>query len=84
MFWFVYIAQARTGRYYVGITTDPKDRIKAHNSGLGARMARQAGPFELKYVSKPFKDKSEARKREMIIKPWNRQKKEKLIRGEWQ
>jgi putative endonuclease len=84
MLWFVYIARARTGRYYVGITTDPVERIKKHNDGTGSQMARQQGPFELMYVSKPFKDKSEARKRELIIKPWNRTKKEKLISGEWE
>lgn len=83
MSWFVYIAQAKTGRYYVGITTNPVERIKEHNSGHGSQMARQQRPFELKYVSAPFQDKSDARKREILIKPWNRQKKEKLISGEW-
>ena len=84
MTWFVYIDQARTGRYYVGITTDPLRRIEKHNKGLGSQMARQQGPFDLKYVSAPFTSKSEARKREILVKPWNRIKKEKLISGEWQ
>lgn len=84
MTWFVYIAEARTGRYYVGITTDPEKRIKKHNSGLGSQMARQQGPFALRYVSKPFDSKSNARKREVLIKPWNRKKKERLINGEWE
>lgn len=83
MTWFVNIAQARTGRYYVGITNNPTKRIEKHNKGLGSQMARQQGPFVLKYVSKPFTSKSEARKREILIKPWNRAKKEKLISGEW-
>ena len=82
--WFVYIAQVKRGRYYTGITTNPTERIQKHNSGQGSRMARQQGPFELKYVSTPFQNKSEARKREILIKPWNRLKKEKLISGEWQ
>jgi len=83
MSWFVYIAQARAGRYYVGITTDPQKRVEKHNNGFGSRMARQQGPFTLKYVSQPFGTKSAARKREVNIKPWNRKKKEKLINGEW-
>jgi len=46
-------------------------------------MAKQQGPFDLIYVSKEFPDKSSARKREAQIKKWSREKKEKLINGEW-
>lgn len=45
--WFVYIAKARTGRYYTGITTDSDERIKKHNEGKGAMFAIEQGPFEL-------------------------------------
>lgn len=81
--WFVYIAQARTGRYYTGMTTDTVKRIDKHNSGNGSRLALQQGPFVLKWVSKKYNTKSEARIREMQIKGWSRIKKEKLISGEW-
>ena len=84
MEWYVYIAKARTGRYYTGITTNPSERIQKHNSGEGSRLAVNQGPFELVYVSPPFPGKSEARKREIQIKKWSRQKKEKLITGVWQ
>ena len=77
--WFVYIAQARTGRFYVGITTNPKERLLEHNSGKGSRLAIEQGPFKLNYVSQPFTNKSEARKREIQIKGWRREKKLKLI-----
>jgi len=83
MFWYVYIAEARTKKYYTGITNNPKKRIVKHNTGRGSQLARQQGPFSLLYVSKPFLNKSEARKREIQIKGWSRDKKEKLIRGEW-
>ena len=83
MSWFVYIAKARTSRYYVGITTDPKKRIADHNSGKGSRFAINQGPFTLVYVSQKFSNKSEARKREIQIKGWAQSKKEKLITGEW-
>jgi len=46
-------------------------------------MAVQQGPFVLVYVSKEFPNKSLARKREIQIKKWTRDKKEKLISGEW-
>ncbi|MBI4088248.1 GIY-YIG nuclease family protein [Candidatus Kaiserbacteria bacterium] len=84
MSWYVYIAEARTRAYYVGITTDPAKRIFKHNSGDGARMAAQQGPFVLRYVSNQFKTKAEARTREAQIKRWTRAKKERLIEGEWQ
>ena len=84
MNWFVYIAKAKTDRYYVGITTNPQRRIINHNEGNGSQLARQQGPFLLRYISKPFINKSTARKREIQIKGWSRQKKEKLINGEWE
>lgn len=83
MGWYVYIAKARTGYYYTGITPDPEKRILKHNSGDGSQMAREQGPFELVYISLEFPNKSEARKRESQIKKWSREKKEKLINGEW-
>ena len=82
MSWYLYIAKARTGRYYVGITTEPERRITEHNSGKGCRMAVNQGPFVLVYVSEPLLNQSMARKREIQIKGWTRAKKEKLISGE--
>ncbi len=84
MSWFVYIAATGTGRHYVGITNDPPKRLRKHNAGLGSSMARQQGPFILVYVSNPFQNKSEARKREIQLKGWTVEKKQKLINGEWQ
>ncbi|MEK6564269.1 MAG: GIY-YIG nuclease family protein [Candidatus Omnitrophota bacterium] len=81
--WYVYIAKARTQRFYTGITTDPLKRVIKHNSGEGSRFAINQGPFSLVYVSVPFSSKSEARKREIQIKGWSRVKKLKLINGEW-
>jgi predicted GIY-YIG superfamily endonuclease len=82
--WFVYIAKARTGRYYVGITTDPAGRVKKHNSGRGSTFAINQGPFILVYVSSGFASKSLARTREIQLKGWTKAKKEKLISGEYE
>jgi len=81
--WYVYIAQAKTKRYYVGIAINPTKRVRDHNSGKGSRFAVIQGPFHLVYVSPAFLNKSEARKREIQIKGWSREKKSKLIKGEW-
>jgi putative endonuclease len=83
MYWYVYIAKTKTSRYYTGISTNPQKRIIKHNQGKGSQLARQQGPFALVYTSKPFPNKSEARTREIQLKGWSRQKKEKLINGEW-
>jgi putative endonuclease len=83
MHWYVYIARAKTGRYYTGITIDPMRRIAEHNRGLGAKFAQDQGILTLIYVSNPFPDQSSARLRELQIKGWSRVKKEKLISGEW-
>jgi len=80
--WFVYIAQASTGRYYVGIANNISRRLADHNAGRGSRFAKDQGPFNLAY-SVRFESKSEARKREIQLKGWTKQKKEKLIKGVW-
>lgn len=82
--WYVYIARARTGRYYVGITNNIEERIRKHNQAEGSRLAMQQGPFLLVYQSHSFPDKRSARIREIQIKGWSREKKEKLISGEWE
>jgi putative endonuclease len=82
--WFVYICESLSGYYYVGISTDPRRRIEAHNSGRGAKMAKDQGKFCILYISSPFPSKSEARRREIRIKGWSRNKKEKLISGDWE
>jgi predicted GIY-YIG superfamily endonuclease len=83
MQWYVYITSAASGYYYVGISPDPKERIIKHNAGKGSQMAKQHGTFSLQYVSGAFPNKSEARKREVQLKGWSREKKEKLIKGNW-
>lgn len=82
MAWYLYIAQARTGLYYVGITTEPERRIRDHNKGNGARMAVNQGPFTLVYTSPPLLNQSVARSLEIQVKRWNRSKKRRLIKGE--
>ena len=82
--WFVYIAKARTGRLYTGITTNPQERVERHNSGRGSKFAIDQGPFTLEYISMPFQDKSQARKRETQIKGWTHEKKLKLMREKWE
>jgi len=76
--WYVYIARCRDGLYYTGITNDLAKRLRDHNAGKGAIFTAGRRPIQLVYSEKHL-DKSSARKREIQIKDWRREKKERLI-----
>lgn len=63
--WWLYICEKK-GRFYIGITTNLKKRLKQHGS---PKLLYKEGPFE----------KGTAAKRERQIKKWSRDKKLKLI-----
>ena len=55
-------------------------RLKAHNSGKGAKYTKARLPVEIVYFEE-FEDKKEAMKREYAIKQLSRGEKLKLIDG---
>ena len=75
--WFVYMLKCADDTYYIGITTDLKDRVAAHNRGKnGAKYTRSRRPVRLCYsISVPTK--SEALRREIAMKKLSRQEKVK-------
>lgn len=75
---FTYLLKCADDTYYCGWTTDLESRIKAHNSGLGAKYTKGRTPVELCYYE-AFKTKGEAMKREVQIKKLSKEKKEGLI-----
>jgi putative endonuclease len=77
---FVYILRCIDGSYYVGVTTDVKDRVKEHNAGQGSGFTKKRRPVELMY-SEEHESYAGARKREAQLKGWRREKKEWLING---
>lgn len=77
---YVYILECKDGTLYTGYTVDIIERIKRHNSGLGAKYTRNRRPVILKY-QESFATKSEAMKREIEIKKLTREKKMSLIGG---
>ena len=72
--WFVYIAECADRSLYTGITTDPQQRLKRHNSGKGSKYVRRKGGAKLVYLQ-TCANKSVARRREIDIKSWTRQQK---------
>ena len=76
---FVYILRCADNTLYTGWTTDLDARLKAHNSGRGAKYTRARRPVELVYKA-PMPDRQAAQRREHEIKALPRAKKLDLIR----
>ncbi len=75
---YVYIVKCSDNTYYTGWTTNLDRRLKAHNSGRGAKYTRSRRPVELAYYEE-FIIKEDALRREYAIKQLSRAEKEKLI-----
>lgn len=76
--WTVYILECRDGTLYTGITDDLERRLRAHESGRGAKYTRGRGPFRVRYLEKA-PDKAAALKREHGLKGLRKQEKLALI-----
>lgn len=59
---------------YTGITNDFASRLAAHESGKGAKYTKGRGPFIL-MLQEDYDDRSDASKRERIIKKLTRDEK---------
>lgn len=75
---YVYILECKDKSLYTGWTNDLEARLKAHNSGTGAKYTRGRTPCVMVYYEE-FETKIEAMKREYEIKHFSRKQKEKLI-----
>ena len=78
MDWVVYMLRCGDGSLYTGITDHLEKRLKAHESGKGAKYTRGRAPLELIFTEE-MPDKSAALKREHAIKKLKRAEKLKLI-----
>ena len=75
---YTYILRCRDGSLYTGWTNDLVRRLRAHNSGKGARYTYSHRPVRLVYFE-CAQTKEEAMRREYQIKQLPRQQKEALI-----
>lgn len=75
---YCYMLRCADGTIYTGYTNDVENRLKAHNSGKGAKYTRSRKPCELIHVE-CFDTKEEAMSREYFIKhKMSREEKKKL------
>lgn len=75
----VYILQCADGTLYTGWTMDLERRLRAHNSGQGARYTRGRRPVRLVYQEEQ-PTRSAAQKREAAIRRLSRASKLRLIK----
>ncbi|UCD55721.1 MAG: GIY-YIG nuclease family protein [Candidatus Omnitrophota bacterium] len=76
--WYVYIIRCRDEKLYTGISNDVKKRVAEHNKGRGCRFTRCRYPVRLIY-QEACGTKSIARKRELEIQGFTRDKKLNLV-----
>jgi len=78
--WVIYILQCADDTLYTGITNDLEKRLQQHNGELknGAKYTRSRQPVTLVYTETSC-SRSEASKREYVIKHLSRSEKETLI-----
>ena len=78
MLWVVYILKCADGSLYTGVTNNLKKRVLAHQEGKGAKYTKGRLPLKVIYHEK-HPNRSEALKREIVIKQLDRLEKLKLI-----
>jgi len=66
------------GDLYVGVTDNPQQRLKYHNEKRGALFTKRDSEFDIVFLEE-HPTLADARIREIQIKKWRRDKKEKLI-----
>ncbi|MDC1536412.1 GIY-YIG nuclease family protein [Candidatus Thioglobus sp.] len=78
--WTIYILECSDKTLYCGITNNIENRLKQHNGEIkgGAKYTRSRQPLELVYQESAL-SRSEALKREIVIKKMTRKTKTALI-----
>lgn len=72
--WVLYLLACRGNRLYAGITNDLPARLRAHQSGKGAKFTRAYPPVGL-VACQPHPDRSSASKAEWAVKQLPRSQK---------
>lgn len=75
---YTYIVRCADGTLYTGWTNNLEKRLRAHNSGKGAKYTHARTPVSLVYWE-AFRTRQEAMRREWEIKRLTRAQKDVLI-----
>ena len=80
MSWYAYMIRCSDGSLYAGVTTDVERRFKEHKeSKKGSKYARAKIPLRVVYVE-PCSTRSNAQKREAVLKKMKKEEKELLVK----
>mgnify|MGYP001735488379 CR=1 FL=1 len=75
---YTYIVRCSDGTLYTGIAANVQQRLRAHQSGKGAKYTRSRLPVTLVYYE-TYPTRQEAMRREWEIKQLTREEKKRLI-----
>ena len=79
--YYVYLLVCADGTFYTGVTTDTQRRVREHNNSLkGAKYTRARRPVSLAYEEECV-SRSEAQKREYVLRKLPRAQKVSLMGG---
>jgi putative endonuclease len=81
MVFYVYILQCTDGSFYTGYTKNLAERTKQHENGKGAKYTKSHKPQKIAYVE-DLDSRSQAMKRERVIKKLSHQQKKDLINSQ--
>lgn len=76
---YVYIIKNHDDDLYVGITENLNNRLYSHNTNQGSVFTKNKKDFKVVFKEE-HETLAEARRREIQIKKWSREKKEMLIK----
>ena len=81
-YFYLYILRCKDNSYYIGHTDNLDKRIAEHKAKKYAGYTASRLPIELVYAE-TFSMRTEAMEAEYKIKKWSRNKKEALIKLNW-
>lgn len=79
---YLYILKCADGSYYTGSTRNLQQRLNQHQNGEGAKYTRKRLPVKLVFQEE-FSRIDEAFHREKQVQGWSREKKQALIKGDF-
>ena len=76
--YYVYMLKNQNNQLYIGVTKDAEKRLRTHNTKQGALFTKTKQKFHIVFLEE-HDTLAQARRREIQIKKWRREKKENLI-----
>ena len=76
--YYFHLLRCSDDSLYAGICIDLEQRVETHQNGKGAKYTRSRLPVTLVY-DEQYCSKGEALRREVEVKKWTKERKERLV-----